>query len=120
MNAGQLVIEADALTRRSRLRGGGECITSRHHRPPGGHREVDERARQATAPTRFVVAKDANKHEIARAIETLFNVKVKDVRTMQYRGKERRVGKHSGRRASWKKAVVTLAEGDTIQIFEGV
>jgi large subunit ribosomal protein L23 len=68
----------------------------------------------------FVVARDANKHEIARAIETLFNVKVKDVRTMQYRGKTRRVGKHSGRRAAWKKAIVTLAEGDTIQIFEGV
>lgn len=68
----------------------------------------------------FVVARDANKHEIAQAVETLFNVKVKDVRTMQYRGKTRRVGKHSGRRAAWKKAIVTLAEGDTIQIFEGV
>jgi large subunit ribosomal protein L23 len=68
----------------------------------------------------FVVAKDANKHQIAQAVETLFNVKVKDVRTMQYRGKARRVGKFMGQRASWKKAVVTLVEGDTIQIFEGV
>jgi large subunit ribosomal protein L23 len=68
----------------------------------------------------FVVATDANKIEIAQAIETLFNVKVKDVRTMQYRGKERRVGRHVGRRAAWKKAVVTLREGDTIEIFEGV
>lgn len=68
----------------------------------------------------FVVAKDANKVEIARAIEKLFPVKVEDVRTMQYRGKERRVGRTIGRRASWKKAVVTLREGDTIEIFEGV
>ena len=68
----------------------------------------------------FVVHVDANKVEIAKAVETLFSVKVKDVRTMQYRGKERRVGRHVGRRAAWKKAVVTLREGDTIEIFEGV
>lgn len=68
----------------------------------------------------FVVNRAANKVEIAKAVETLFNVKVKDVRTMQYRGKERRVGRHVGRRAAWKKAVVTLREGDTIEIFEGV
>jgi large subunit ribosomal protein L23 len=67
----------------------------------------------------FVVDKDANKVEIKQAVETLFNVKVRDVRTMQYRGKERRVGRHTGRRAAWKKAVVTLREG-TIEIFEGV
>lgn len=68
----------------------------------------------------FVVARDANKVEIADAIQKLFNVSVRDVRTMQYRGKERRVGRTIGRRASWKKAVVTLREGDTIEIFEGV
>jgi large subunit ribosomal protein L23 len=68
----------------------------------------------------FVVAKDANKIEIANAIEKQFGVKVKSVRTMRYAGKERRVGKFIGRRASWKKAVVTLNEGDTIEIFEGV
>lgn len=68
----------------------------------------------------FVVDKDANKVEIARAIESLFNVKVSDVRTMQYRGKERRMGRYIGRRAAWKKAVVKLREGDTIEIFEGV
>lgn len=68
----------------------------------------------------FVVSKDANKIEIAQAVEKQFGVKVKSVRTMQYAGKERRVGKFVGRRASWKKAVVTLNEGDTIEIFEGV
>jgi large subunit ribosomal protein L23 len=68
----------------------------------------------------FAVDKDANKHEIAQAVEKLFNVKVDSVRTMQYRGKQRRVGRHVGRRAAWKKAVVKLREGDTIEIFEGV
>ena len=68
----------------------------------------------------FVVARDANKIEIAKAIEALFNVKVRDVRTMQYRGKERRLGKFVGRRAGWKKAVVRLQAGDSIEIFEGV
>jgi large subunit ribosomal protein L23 len=68
----------------------------------------------------FVVDRDANKVEIRHAVETLFKVRVKDVRTMRYRGKERRVGRHVGRRAAWKKAVVTLREGDTIEIFEGV
>lgn len=68
----------------------------------------------------FVVDRDANKIEICHAVETIFKVKVKDVRTMQYRGKERRVGRHVGRRAAWKKAVVTLREGDSIEIFEGV
>lgn len=68
----------------------------------------------------FVVANDANKIEIAYAIEKQFNVKVKDVRTMRYAGKEKRMGSFTGRKASWKKAVVTLAEGDSIEIFEGV
>ena len=68
----------------------------------------------------FVVSVDANKVEIAKAIETFFNVKVRDVRTMQYRGKERRLGRYVGRRAGWKKAVVKLRDGDTIEIFEGV
>ncbi len=68
----------------------------------------------------FVVANDANKIEIADAIEKQFNVKVKDVRTMRYGGKAKRVGRWLGKKASWKKAVVTLAEGDSIELFEGV
>ena len=68
----------------------------------------------------FVVAKDANKIEIAQAVEKQFNVKVRDVRTMRYAGKAKRMGKHAGRKASWKKAVVTLAQGDSIELFEGV
>lgn len=68
----------------------------------------------------FMVARQANKIEIAQAVEKLFNVKVDSVRTMQYRGKQRRVGRNVGQRPSWKKAVVTLRAGDTIEIFEGV
>jgi len=67
----------------------------------------------------FVVANDANKVEIAGAIEKQFNVKVKAVRTMRYAGKEKRMGKFMGRKAAWKKAVVTLVEGDSIEIFGG-
>jgi len=67
----------------------------------------------------FVVANDANKIEIADAIERQFNVKVKDVRTMRYAGKEKRMGRWVGRKAAWKKAVVTLVEGDSIEIFGG-
>ena len=68
----------------------------------------------------FVVNKDANKIEIANAVEKQFNVKVTDVRTMRYAGKQKRMGRFVGRKASWKKAVVTLAEGDSIELFEGV
>ena len=68
----------------------------------------------------FEVDRGANKIEIRRAIETLFKVRVLDVRTMVVRGKLKRVGRNVGRQTNWKKAVVTLAEGDSIDLFEGV
>jgi len=68
----------------------------------------------------FIVARDANKIEIRKAIETMFGVRVKDVRTMNYRGKLRRVGRSLGRRAAYKKALVKLAEGERIDVYEGV
>lgn len=68
----------------------------------------------------FRVRRDANKDEIRRAIEVLFKVKVEKVRTLNLLGKTRRVGKHSGRRPAWKKAYVTLAEGQRIDFFENV
>jgi large subunit ribosomal protein L23 len=68
----------------------------------------------------FVVNRDANKIEIAKAVEKQFGVKVRDVRTMRYAGKQKRMGRFVGRKASWKKAMVTLAEGDSIELFEGV
>ncbi len=62
----------------------------------------------------------ANKHEIRRAIEELFNVQVISVRTMRMPRKSRRVGKFVGRKPEWKKAIVRLAEGHSIEFFEGV
>jgi large subunit ribosomal protein L23 len=67
----------------------------------------------------FEVHRDATKPQIRSAIEQLFGVKVIDVWTSNQRGKERRVGKTVGRRPTWKKAIVKLREGDTIEIFEG-
>jgi large subunit ribosomal protein L23 len=67
----------------------------------------------------FRVHRNANKVEIRQAIETLFKVKVEKVRTSRQLGKIRRVGKHAGRRPDWKKAYVTLAEGNRIDFFEG-
>ena len=68
----------------------------------------------------FEVAKDANKIEIRHAVQKLFNVEVIDVRTQIVRGKEKRIGRFTGRRPHWKKAIVTLAPGQTIEFFEGV
>jgi large subunit ribosomal protein L23 len=68
----------------------------------------------------FIVNKDANKIEIKKAVESLFDVKVKDVRTANYRGKWRRMGNAYGQKASYKKAVVTLAEGQRIDVYEGI
>lgn len=73
----------------------------------------------------FVVHRDANKIEIGQAVEKLWDVKVEGVRTMRYAGKTRRamMGRMSqnrdiGRRPAWKKALVTLAEGDHIEFYE--
>ncbi len=73
----------------------------------------------------FVVSKDANKAEISRAVEQLWDVTVRHVRTMRYAGKSKRstMGRMArnaakGRRPSYKKAVVKLAEGDHIEFYE--
>ncbi len=68
----------------------------------------------------FEVAKTANKVEIARAVESLFKVKVADVRTMRVTGKNKRRGRVLGKRRDWKKAIVRLAPGARIEFFEGV
>ena len=68
----------------------------------------------------FEVARDANKIEIKRAIETIFSVKVDDVRTMQLRGKVKRQGRWVGRRNDWKKAIVTLKPDQKIELFEQI
>jgi large subunit ribosomal protein L23 len=67
----------------------------------------------------FQVHPDASKPQIRQAIEELFGVKVTNVWTASQRGKEKRMGQSIGRRPNWKKAIVKLRAGDTIEIFEG-
>ena len=68
----------------------------------------------------FEVARDANKIEIRHAIETIFSVKVDDIRTMQLRGKVKRQGRWVGKRNDWKKAIVTLKPDQKIELFEQI
>jgi large subunit ribosomal protein L23 len=68
----------------------------------------------------FRVRREANKSEIRRAVEVLFKVRVKKVRTSNFLGKPRRVGRNLGRKPAWKKAYVTLVEGQRIDFFETV
>ena len=80
--------------------------------------EKSSHAYQDRGEYHFEVHPDATKPSIKDAIEQLFGVKVSGVWTSNQRGKTRRVGKTAGRRANWKKAIVTLSEGK-IEIFEG-
>ena len=68
----------------------------------------------------FEVHKGANKYEVKGAVERIFDVKVAEVRTMVIRGKVKRVGTRFGKKRNWKKAFVTLKEGHSIDLFEGV
>ena len=65
----------------------------------------------------FEVAKDANKVEIRQAIEAIFNVHVEKVNTLNVKSKPKRVRYHAGHTRTWKKAMVTLKQGETIEIF---
>ncbi len=68
----------------------------------------------------FEVDRRANRIEIKRAIETVFNVRVSDVKTMQVSGKTKQRGRVIGKRRDWKKAIVKLMPGQRIDFFEGV
>ena len=68
----------------------------------------------------FEVDPQANKLQIQKEVEQRFEVKVTKVRTMHYRGKLKTMGRFRGRRRSWKKAIVTLAEGQKIEFFENI
>jgi large subunit ribosomal protein L23 len=81
--------------------------------------EKSSAAYQDRAEYAFEVHPDATKPQIRQAIEELFGVKVTDVWTSNQRGKVKRMGRTAGRRPNWKKAIVKLKEGDTIEIFEG-
>jgi len=78
-------------------------------------------AKESTNTVCFQVACKANKIEIGRAVESLFNVKVVDVRVVNMTGKQRRFGRFTGRRPDWRKAYVRLAAGEkTIEFFDQV
>ena len=80
--------------------------------------EKAERNREASRQFAFEVHRDATKIQVKQAVEKLFNVHVLAVRTAIARGKNKRVGRNVGQRPNWKKAFVTLKEGDTIALFE--
>ena len=75
--------------------------------------------KEANNQLTFEVDRKANRVEIRHAIEKVFNVRVEKVRTMQIKGKVKRLGRSTGKRRDWKKAIVTLAEGQNIEFFEG-
>jgi large subunit ribosomal protein L23 len=81
--------------------------------------EKSSEAYQERGEYTFRVHPDASKPQIKRAIEELFGVHVTGVWTSNQRGKARRVGRTVGRRPHWKKAIVKLREGESIEIFEG-
>jgi large subunit ribosomal protein L23 len=76
--------------------------------------------REAANQYQFEVAPRANKIEIKKAVQKIFNVKVREVRTMTMPGKAKRMGRYQGHRPDWKRAVVTLEPGQTISLFEEV
>lgn len=68
----------------------------------------------------FVVDPKATKTQIKKAVEDIFNVTVEKVNTMRVKGKKRRMGRYEGKSPDWKKAIVTLKEGDRIEALEGL
>lgn len=87
------------------------------YRPLMTEKSMRQKEEQNTVA--FRVRPDANKVEIRAAVESVFNVKVSAVRTASFEGKLKRMGRHQGRRSDWKKAIVTLAPGHTIDLVEG-
>jgi large subunit ribosomal protein L23 len=81
--------------------------------------EKSTRLKEAANQIAFVVDPRANKVQIRQAVEKLFKVKVKTVRTMNLAGKQKRMGRFLGWKSDWKKAIVTLQEGERIEFFEG-
>ena len=81
---------------------------------------TEKSARLAMAENVYVfeVGHDANKIQIKRAVETVFEVDVENVRTMIVRGKVKRFGRHYGKRSNWKKAYVRLSQDDSLPFFD--
>ena len=78
-----------------------------------------DHAREKFRQYSFIVDRKATKHDVAQAVEQLFKVTVEAVRTNIIRGKVKRIGRSMGKRPNFKKAIVTLKEGDKIELFEG-
>ena len=78
-----------------------------------------DQAREKFRQYSFIVDRKATKHDVRLAVTQLFKVTVEGVRTTIVRGKIKRVGKSVGKRSNFKKAIVTLKEGDKIELFEG-
>jgi large subunit ribosomal protein L23 len=68
----------------------------------------------------FKVSRNANKIEIKKAVEEIFKVSVDSVTTINCKGKKKRMGRYEGKRSDWKKAMVTLKEGEKLDFIEGV
>ena len=83
---------------------------------------ITEKAAELSAVNKylFVVENSANKIEVARAIESVYGIKPEQVNIANVSGKKVRRGRLFGRRKDWKKAIVTLPDGKTINIYEGV
>jgi large subunit ribosomal protein L23 len=83
---------------------------------------ITEKSTVLTAQDKYVFEVDvrANKTQVKEAVELAFNVRVASVNTMKMKGKPRRFGRRVTRRPDWKKAVVTLVHGDSIELFEGI
>lgn len=83
---------------------------------------ITEKAVDLMQDNKYVFKVDlrANKIEIKRAVEEIFKVHVVNVTTMRVKGKKKRVGRYVGKTSNWKKAIVTLREGDSIEVFEGI
>lgn len=83
------------------------------------HTEKSVRLKEEGNVITFVVTREANKGQIKEVVERFFKVKVLNVATINVRGKPKRLGRFSGRRSHWKKALITLKKGDRIEYFEG-
>jgi len=81
--------------------------------------EKSERAREENKQYAFEVHRDATKIQVKQAVEKLYGVHVTSIHTSIMRGKNKRVGRSVGRRPNWKKATVTLKDGESITLFEG-
>jgi large subunit ribosomal protein L23 len=82
--------------------------------------EKSDRMKEAENKIVLKVDRRANKTEIKKAVEILFKVKVKDINIINMKGKRKKLGQREGKRSDWKKAIATLAQGETVDFIEGV